>query len=64
MQEHRERLTGGNWLTAIVLWRHEHHQLDTAKIAYESWTENVVAMQSRLYVLAYQLQTKLANTNG
>ena len=58
VEEHRERLTGGSWLTANVLWRHEYHRLDTSSLSYESWTQNVVAMTSRLHVLAAQLQTK------
>jgi len=56
--EHKERLTGGNWLFAVVLWKHKRYQLDTAKIAYESWTENVVAMAGLMFVLAAQLRTK------
>ena len=56
--EHWERLTAGNWLSAEVVWRHQHHRLSTDRLCYESWTENCFAMASRLYVLAAQLRTK------
>ena len=62
VREHRERLTGGNWLSAVVLWRGEHHRIDTGQLAYESWTENIVAMASRLAVLAARLSAKAAHS--
>lgn len=58
--EHWERLTAGNWMTAEVVWRHQHHRLSTERLCYESWTENVFAMYSRLQVLAVQLRTMTA----
>ena len=62
VREHRERATGGAWLSAVVLWRGEHHRFDTAQMAYESWTENIVAMVSRLAVLAARLSAKAAHS--